>query len=314
MVHNEQRSEKPLVSIGIPTYNRPIELRRILRQLLSQSYQNIEIIILDNCSTINEVEQAAIDFSEKYTNVKYFKNEKNLGVLKNAAELINYANGEYFCWVSDDDYRSDDFIEKTVKFLQGDKQMASVFCDFREVDKEGIQYANYPVNHSKLMWFFSLKTKWLRRVMYYFSSSACGKCNAFYALYRIDVLKKMNFSELSDSYTALNMDCMIVYQSLAVSPVVILNFEGCLLTVGNKKNYGINSKENIKNTHRKVLRLLSELNKDRKRYCQLSDPVEKVFINLLFPAKVVVEIIMAFLKKKCCSPFVIYAKETLNKL
>lgn len=308
MVHNERVSEKPLVSVGIPTYNRPNELKRILRQMLSQSYQNIEIIILDNCSTINEVGQVAIDFVEKYQNIKYIKNEKNLGVLQNAAELINYANGEYFCWVSDDDYRSDDFIEKTVNFLQDNKEMTSVFCDFREVDKEGIQYANYPVNHSKLMWFFSLETKWLRRVMYYFSSSACGKCNAFYALYRIDILKKMNFSELSDSYTALNMDCMIVYQSLAASPVMILNFEGCLLTVGNKKNYEINSKEDIKYPHRKVSRLLSNLNEDRKRYCQLSDPFEEVFINLLFPAKVIAEIIMALLKKKCCSPFVKYAK------
>jgi len=311
-VYSVTNNKMPLVSIGIPTYNRPEELRRILRQMVDQTYINTEIIILDNCSSMPEVELVVKEFIAKYSKVKYVKNESNLGVLRNAAELINYANGEYFCWVSDDDYRSIDFIERTVSCLQNAKDIAGVFCDFREVDSEGRQYPGYPLNHSKLMWFFSSKYKVFRRLMYYFSSAACGKCNVFYSLFRTGEIKNLKFSELSDSFTALNMDCMIVYQMLALSPIQILDFVGCQLTIGNKKNYQGSSSINTRSAINKLLNLVNELNKDRKRYCKFSDPLEVFVITLVFPIKVVAEVVRVTFRVKCYSLFAKRARKDFS--
>ena len=43
-------NKHPLVSVGIPTYNRPKGLKRLLKQIQNQTYKNIEIIVSDNCS------------------------------------------------------------------------------------------------------------------------------------------------------------------------------------------------------------------------------------------------------------------------
>lgn len=296
-----EHGKLPLVSVGIPTYNRPVELERALQQMLGQTYKNIEIIIADNCSTMQEVELVAKSYVARFPNVKYYRNASNLGVLRNTAELVDHAGGEYFCWVSDDDYRSADFVERTVAYLQNAKDAVAVFCDFAEVDSEDGIYPGYPRNHAELMRFFSSGSRLFRRLMYYLSSAACGKCNALYSLFRTEELRGMNFHDLSDSYKALNMDCFIVYQTLALAPITILDFEGCRLTVGNKKNYQAASSG--PNAFKKVFGLVSELNNDRRRYCRFSNRTEAIFITVLFPLKAIAEITRSALGIKCYSPF-----------
>ena len=299
---------RPLVSVGIPTYNRPLELGNILRQMLAQTYDNIEIIVLDNCSTNGDVQRVGQEFAEKYSNVKYIRNAENLGVLRNAAEVTKYPNGKYFCWISDDDHRSRDFIEKTVNHLEQYSEIGCVFCDFKEVDIDGKQKSGYPLNHSKLMWHYSLNSKWLRRVLYYLSSPACGKCNAFFGLFRTEILKEMNYSELSNSYTALDMDCMLVYQTLGITKIPVLEFVGCSLTIGNVKEYEVSPGGKVPGTAHKVANTLIRLNNERRRYTKMSEPIEVILITLLFPVKIFAAFIMLVLGKKCISPFAKYAR------
>jgi glycosyltransferase involved in cell wall biosynthesis len=57
----------PLVSIGVPTYNRPLGIKRVLDCLTNQTYTNLEIVISDNCSTDPEVEKVIGTFlHDKY--------------------------------------------------------------------------------------------------------------------------------------------------------------------------------------------------------------------------------------------------------
>ncbi|NEQ65774.1 MAG: glycosyltransferase family 2 protein [Symploca sp. SIO2D2] len=109
--------DQPLVSIGIPTYNRPQGLRRALESIIKQTYQNLEIIVSDNCSaeketeTETETEMIVRGFMAKDTRIQYFRQEENIGLFYNKKFLFEVSHGEYFTWLCDDDERSPEYIE-----------------------------------------------------------------------------------------------------------------------------------------------------------------------------------------------------------
>jgi len=107
---------KPLVSIGVPSYNRPKTLRRTLDCLVNQTYSNIEIIVSDNCSTDDEVSEVINSFI-KDARVKYFKQEVNKGFVFNFNFVLEKATGEFFMRLADDDWLDLNYIESCVNFL-----------------------------------------------------------------------------------------------------------------------------------------------------------------------------------------------------
>lgn len=94
-------SERPLLSICIPTYNRA----RILGETLTCFVQNpefdddVEIVISDNCST-DDTGAVARMFSEKYRNVRYFRNEENV-LDRNFIHVLDRAEGQYLKLLND---------------------------------------------------------------------------------------------------------------------------------------------------------------------------------------------------------------------
>jgi glycosyltransferase involved in cell wall biosynthesis len=103
--------EQPLVSVGIPTYERPEGLRNTLRYITQQTYPNLEIIISDNCSSSDETRAVAEQFMSDYPYIKYFRQERNIGVMANFQFVLERASGEYYMWAADDDEWENDFIE-----------------------------------------------------------------------------------------------------------------------------------------------------------------------------------------------------------
>ena len=61
-----------LVSIGMPVYNRPVEMTRALNAVLAQSYQDIEIIISNNCSPNIKVDEVIKEYLHRDSRVKYY--------------------------------------------------------------------------------------------------------------------------------------------------------------------------------------------------------------------------------------------------
>jgi glycosyltransferase involved in cell wall biosynthesis len=104
--------KEPLVSVGIPCYNRPEGLRRTLECITEQTYRNLEIMISDNCSTNPDVERVGREFADKDKRVRYVRQIENLGMGRNFQFVLDEANGEYFMWAPDDDRFSRDYIEK----------------------------------------------------------------------------------------------------------------------------------------------------------------------------------------------------------
>ncbi len=121
-------AEVPLVSVGIPCYNRPEGLRRTLECITCQTYKNLEIIISDNCSPNSDVERVGRDFAEKDSRVRYIRQIKNNGAAHNFKYVLQAATGEYFMWASDDDEYAFDFIERCLDVFSSSENLVCVSC------------------------------------------------------------------------------------------------------------------------------------------------------------------------------------------
>ncbi|MGM0519940.1 MAG: glycosyltransferase family 2 protein [Campylobacterota bacterium] len=122
-----------LVSVNITTYNRAHLLPRCLDSVLSQSYDNMEVIIVDDCSSDNTTEVVK-EYQQKDSRIKYIKHETNqkLPTARNTAWKNSL--GEYIAFMDDDDEWMDkDKIKKQVKIFENsdDEKLALISTSVR---------------------------------------------------------------------------------------------------------------------------------------------------------------------------------------
>lgn len=298
-MHHE--SIKGLVSVGLPTYSRPDLLRQALEIITSQTYSDLEIIVSDNASPGSRVKEVVEEFSCRDSRISYYRQSQNKGVLANAEFVLRKARGEYFTWLSDDDWRSPEFIELLVTELEKDKSVNMAFCDYREVHEDGSRAAGYPSSHLKVFKPFTSRHRLVRTLSFYWQNAVQGKCNIFYAVFRKDVIEALDLGKLSGGYRHLNMDCLIVFSLLQAGPASISSEVMCTLTCRNKKYYagdegqlGQGSPSDLK----KLVSFWATHKEDRDRYIKNATLfTEKAFIYLAFIPKILVQFAELLLKK-----------------
>lgn len=105
-----------MVTVVIPTYNSSQYVEKAINSVLNQTYKDIELLVVDDCSTDN-----TIDVLNKYSDIDNFRiirNNENVGVGKSRKVGINNARGEYITFLDSDDYLLEDFIEMNVKLIE----------------------------------------------------------------------------------------------------------------------------------------------------------------------------------------------------
>lgn len=138
-----------LVSVNITTYNRANLLIRCLNSILKQSYQNIEIIIVDDCS-VDNTKEIVRAYQKKDSRIKYFRHNLNKGNASSRNTALENCNGFYISFMDDDDeWIDNDKIKKQVKIFENshDKYLAIICSGIMRVDKnenEIIEYAKKP--------------------------------------------------------------------------------------------------------------------------------------------------------------------------
>lgn len=121
---------QPLVSIIIPVYNRENIVRRALDAAISQTYNNIEIIVCDNASTDNTWITLQ-NYASKDSRIHIFRNANNVGPVRNWIECLNHVSGEYTKILWSDDSISFDYIEKTLPILERHNNVGFVYTKTR---------------------------------------------------------------------------------------------------------------------------------------------------------------------------------------
>jgi hypothetical protein len=95
-------NEEPLISVIIPNYNNEKYLRACVDSLLNQTYSNVEIVVVDDCSTDNSWELLNI-LNGEIDNLVIYKNEINQGVSYSRNKGVSISRGEYITTLDPDD-------------------------------------------------------------------------------------------------------------------------------------------------------------------------------------------------------------------
>lgn len=109
----------PLVTVGIATHNGGYLALNAIDSALNQTYQNLEIIVFDDCSNLEELEALKKKCSSD-NRIKFFTQQNNLGSNGNYNAILAKSNGVFFTLFDQDDCKSPNFIKKCVEALLND--------------------------------------------------------------------------------------------------------------------------------------------------------------------------------------------------
>ncbi len=124
--------EKPLVSVIMPAYNAERYIGLAIESILRQTYENLELIIIDDCSqdnTMNIVNQF-ID-----SRIRIFHNKKNQGISYSRNYALEVSQGKYIAIMDDDDVSFDHRLEKQVTFLENNTDIGVVGGRVESIDE-----------------------------------------------------------------------------------------------------------------------------------------------------------------------------------
>lgn len=128
---------EPIVTVCIPTYNRPDMLRQSLQSVLWQSFQDFEVIVSDNASETDT--QSVID-SFGDPRVKLERLKENIGLFGNITRALHVGTGKYRVMLPDDDLMLPGNLERKVAFFETHPQVGLVHSAFRYVGEDGLPF------------------------------------------------------------------------------------------------------------------------------------------------------------------------------
>lgn len=109
----------PLISVCIPAYNRSELLGELLDSILSQAFNDFEVVICEDQSPLrHKIAQVVAGFKQAYPDkIKYYENKENLGYDGNLRELISKANGDFCLFMGNDDLMAPGALKKVASAL-----------------------------------------------------------------------------------------------------------------------------------------------------------------------------------------------------
>jgi glycosyltransferase involved in cell wall biosynthesis len=115
----------PLVSVGIPTYNRAELLPRAVESVLAQDYANIEVVISDNASA-DATQALSEELCRRDSRVRYLRQPTNIGLVANYAEVFRQSCGELYIALADDDWLEPNYVSECLQEIQRQPDLAVV--------------------------------------------------------------------------------------------------------------------------------------------------------------------------------------------
>lgn len=168
--------DKKLLTIAIPTYNRSSYLDTCLMHIIQQlcGYESlIEIIVSDNCSTDNTSEIAKSYINDDI-NIRYVKNNDNIGADKNFLQCFSLSKGKYVLVFGDDDILLDGALAKIITILQ-EGEYGVVYLNSYGFKKDYLEEA--PVTRKNDVIYCKTTEEFLKKVNYWITFASGNICN-----------------------------------------------------------------------------------------------------------------------------------------
>ena len=186
------------VSVGLPVYNGEKFIQRRLDSILNQTFTDFELIISDNASN-DATSKICQEYIKKDKRVRYFRQNKNIGIVQNWNFVLQQAKYEYFVWASVDDLWNPNFLEKNIKILSSKK---NVVCSIGKLVNLTVKAQNlYSVKNNSITTSIlkKLRSRFVKVNMHTLSGSYEEKikdylnsymCSIIYGVFRTDELRK----------------------------------------------------------------------------------------------------------------------------
>jgi glycosyltransferase involved in cell wall biosynthesis len=129
-------SKLPSVCVCVPSYNAAKTIAASLASILAQTYENIQVLVIDNASS-DETVRISDTYAARDPRVKVLRNVKNIGGEGNFTRCIQSATGDYTCIYHADDMYEPEIIAREVGFLEEHPKVGAVFCAARDIDESG---------------------------------------------------------------------------------------------------------------------------------------------------------------------------------
>jgi glycosyltransferase involved in cell wall biosynthesis len=124
-----------VVTILLPTYNRSHFLPHAIKSAVSQTFTDIQLIILDDASP-DDTPEVVRPFLQD-PRVRYIRHAENKGITGNWRFGLELIDTEFFCLLEDDDIFGPDFVERMMEPLQSDTELILSFSDHWFIDADG---------------------------------------------------------------------------------------------------------------------------------------------------------------------------------
>lgn len=127
---------QPLVSILLPAYNVESYLAEAINSIINQTYRNIELVVVDDCST-DDTYSVANYYASIDSRIRVFRNQVNLKICDTLNYALSVASGNYIARMDGDDISEIDRIERLVEYLECNKCFDLVGCSVIAIDTNG---------------------------------------------------------------------------------------------------------------------------------------------------------------------------------
>ncbi|WP_369717075.1 glycosyltransferase family 2 protein [Leptotrichia sp. HSP-536] len=171
-MEKEKEIEKEKVSIIVPMYNAEKFIGKTIESVLAQTYQNWEMLIMNDVSTDNSLAIVSV-YAKKDERIKIVNTEKNVGVVKGRNFLIDLASGKYIAFLDADDYWHNKKLEKQIKFMK--EKNASISCTEYTRVKENEEKINDVIIKENIFYNDMLKNNYLGCLTVIYDAEKIGK-------------------------------------------------------------------------------------------------------------------------------------------
>lgn len=245
----------PKISVLMPVYNTPEEyLREAMESILNQTYEDFEFIILNDGST-NNSEDVIKSYNDK--RIKYYKNEKNEGLIFSRNKLLDIAKGKYIAHLDSDDIALPERFQKQVDFLEAHSEI-SLLGTWMEIfpEKEIITKEKYPTLFDMI------------RENQFMNSSV---------MYNREVFQKYNLTYNSEFIVAEDYDLW----SRAINHIKTANLQEILIKYRSHGNNISKSKQDLmlkmdKTVKQNMLNFLTSNENHQSKILQMLQPSENI--------------------------------------